>query len=148
MRKFHEENSSREIPNNALILWQQMRGLLTEKTDLEFLAEEAPSEPSDDYKVRPSAYKKKSFYTGKKEKRLEKCESETTDDEVDDEWDFTEEMAKCELKGGRDHFHSHWGSSGEESFIAAPALLKPIPKLGRLLSQVDFDAAVAEAIRQ
>jgi hypothetical protein len=116
--------------------------------DLEFLVEEAPSEPSDDYKVRPSAYKKKSFYTGKKEKRLEKCESETTDDEVDDEWDFTEEMAKCELKGGRDHFHSHWGSSGEESFIAAPALLKPIPKLGRLLSQVDFDAAVAEAIRQ
>jgi hypothetical protein len=33
MRKFHEENLSREIPNNALILWQQMRGLLTEKTD-------------------------------------------------------------------------------------------------------------------
>ena len=100
MRKLHEENSSREIPNNALIMWQRMRDLLTEKMDLEFLVEEAPSEPSDDYKVRPSAYKKKSFYTGKKEKRLEKCESETTDDE----WVFSEETGKCELKGRRDRF--------------------------------------------
>ena len=66
MRKLHEENSSREIPNNALILWQQMRDLLTEKTDLEFLAEEASSEPSDDQKVTLSACIKKSCYIGKK----------------------------------------------------------------------------------
>ena len=84
MRKFHEENLSRNVPDSAFILWQQMRDLLTEKTDLEFLAEEAPSEPSDDQKEKLSACKKKSCYTGKNEKRLEKCEPETTDDE----WDF------------------------------------------------------------
>lgn len=145
MRKFHEENSSGEIPNNALILWQQMRDLLTEKT--EFLAEEAPSEPSDDQKAKLSACEKKSCYTGKTEKRLEKSESETTDDEGDDEWDFSEETAKCELKGRRDRFHSHQDSSGEESLIVALVTRKPVPKPRRLLP-VGFDAAVAEAKRQ
>ena len=116
MRKFHEENSSREVPSNAFTLWQQMRDLLTEKTDLEFLAEEAPSEPSDDQKVRPSACKRKSCYTGKKEESLENSESETTDGESDEEWE------------GRDRFHSCRGSSGEESLIMAPVTCKPVPK--------------------
>jgi hypothetical protein len=104
MRKFHEENPSRDTPNNALIFWQQMRDLLTEKTDLEFLAEEAPSEPSDDQKAKPCACKKKSYYSSKKGKRLEKSESETIDNEDDDEWEITEGMAKCEIKGRRDRF--------------------------------------------
>ena len=60
MRKFHEENPSRDTPDNALIFWQQMRDLLTEKTDLEFLAEEAPLDPSDDQKPKSCACKKKS----------------------------------------------------------------------------------------
>ena len=87
MRRFHEENLSKEVPNNVFTPWQQMRDLLTEKTDLEFLAEEAPSEPSDDQKVRPSACKRKSCYTGKKEESLENSESETTDGESDEEWE-------------------------------------------------------------
>ena len=68
--------------------------------------------------------KRNRAWIGKQEKRLEKSESETTDDEGYDEWDFTEEMAKCELKGRRDHFHSHRDSSGEESLIAAPVFDK------------------------
>jgi hypothetical protein len=68
MRKFHEENSSRDISTNALILWQQMRDLLTEKIDLEFLTEEAPSEPSDNQKTKPYASNKKLYHTGKKGK--------------------------------------------------------------------------------
>lgn len=66
MRRFHEENLSKEVPNNAFTPWQQMRDLLTEKTDFEFLAEEAPSEPFDDQKARPSACEKKWCNTGKK----------------------------------------------------------------------------------
>ena len=60
MRRFHEENSSREVPSNAFTLWQQLRDLLTEETDLEFLAEEASSETSDEQKAKLSACKKKS----------------------------------------------------------------------------------------
>ena len=85
MRRFHEENLSKEVPNNAFTPWQQMRDLLTEKTDFEFLAEEAPSEPFDDQKARPSACEKKWCNTGKKEERSEKSGTETSDGEVDEE---------------------------------------------------------------
>jgi hypothetical protein len=145
MRKFHEENPSRDY---ALIFWQQMRDLLTEKTDLEFLAEEAPSEPSDDQKAKPCACKKKSYCSSKKGKRLEKSESETIDNEDDDEWEITEGIAKCEIKGRRDHFHKHPDSSEEESLIMVPVTRRPVPMPLQLLPLVGFDAAVAEAKRQ
>ena len=56
--------------------------------------------------MKPNTGKKKSYCSRKKGIKLEKSESETTDDEGYDEWDFTEEMAKCELKGRRDRFRT------------------------------------------
>ena len=148
MRKFHEENLSRNVPDSAFILWQQMRDLLTEKTDLEFLAEEAPSELSDDQKVKPNTGKKKSYCSRKKGIKLEKSESEITDSENDDEWERTKGMAKCVIKGRKDRFSKHTDSSEEESLIITPAARRPVPKPRRLLPPVGFDAAVAEAKRQ
>ena len=72
MRKFHEENLSRNVPDSAFILWQQMRDLLIEKTDLKFLTEEAPSELSDDQKVKLNTGKKKSYCSRKKRDKARK----------------------------------------------------------------------------
>ena len=127
MRKFHEENLSRNVPDSAFILWQQMRDLLTEKTDLEFLAEEAPSEPSEDQKVKPDACKGRTYCSSIKGIKLEKSESEITDSE-NDEWEITKGMAKREIKGRRNRFRELTDSSEEESLIMTPATRRPVPK--------------------
>jgi hypothetical protein len=69
---------------------------------------------------------KKLNRTGKKGRRLEESESETTDSEGDIEWDITEGMGKCEFKGRRDRFRSNQDSSEEESLLGDLTLTYPV----------------------
>lgn len=69
---------------------------------------------------------KKLNRTGKKGRRLEESESETTDSEGDVEWDTTEGMRKCKFKGRRDHFRSYQDSSKKESLLGDLTLTYPV----------------------
>jgi hypothetical protein len=79
IRRFYEWHGPKQVPVQAFLLWEQIKDLLSEKPEMEFFAEEAPSEEE----VTPLRTKTNSYNTSSHTTNLIKVEP--GDDCISDE---------------------------------------------------------------
>lgn len=69
-RKFYESQGPKQVPVQAFLLWVQIRDLLSEKPEMEFFTEQAPSEDE----VAPLRTETKSYNRSPSEANLRKAQ--------------------------------------------------------------------------
>jgi hypothetical protein len=99
MRRFHECHGPKQVPVQAFSLWVQITTLLSEKPEVEFFAEEAPSEEE----VTPLRTKTTAHNTSSPTASLLKPGDDCISDEEEQEWDDEAEEYDLAKKG--DCFH-------------------------------------------
>ncbi|XP_019062194.1 endogenous retrovirus group K member 19 Gag polyprotein-like [Fukomys damarensis] len=127
MRKYLSSHKEEMPPPQTFPLWVQIRDILLEKSDLEFLIEEAPSEQHEEgapiNKCGPPKY------------------GATWDDP--DDWDL-EDAGKYESE---EYHPEEYNNPPPQVMISAPIKKhgKPVPKPRRYLPPVGFQGAIAQA---
>ncbi|XP_033614635.1 endogenous retrovirus group K member 8 Gag polyprotein-like [Fukomys damarensis] len=127
MRKYLSSHKEETPPPQTFPLWAKIRDILLEKSDLEFLIEEAPSEQDED------------------EAPINKCgppKYRATGDDPDD-WDL-EDARKYESE---EYYPEEYNNPPPQVMISAPIKKhgKPVPKPRRYLPPIGFQGAIAQA---